>query len=80
MQTLRNFTRFSHGGTKQAVGRSAADGMNGLILAGCTGWENDPTWKQVRTHNFSLRGGGGADPEAIYNLFDFKNYVIKIMS
>jgi hypothetical protein len=24
-------------------------------------------------------GGGRADPEAIYNLFDFKNYVIKIM-
>jgi hypothetical protein len=22
---------------------------------------------------------GGADPEAVYNLFDFKNYVIKIM-
>jgi hypothetical protein len=28
---------------------------------------------------FLLGGGGGADPEAIYNLFDFKNYVIKIM-
>jgi hypothetical protein len=24
--------------------------------------------------------GGGADPEAIYNLFDVKNYVIKTMS
>ena len=31
---------------------------------------------QVRIQNFSL---GGADPEAIYNLFDLKNYVIKIM-
>jgi hypothetical protein len=31
---------------------------------------------------FSLSPGGGgeaADAEAIYNLFDFKNYVIKIM-
>jgi hypothetical protein len=25
-------------------------------------------------------GGGGSDPEAIYNLFDFKNHVMKIMS
>jgi hypothetical protein len=25
-------------------------------------------------------GGGMPDPEAIYNLFDFKNYVIKILS
>jgi hypothetical protein len=24
--------------------------------------------------------GGGADPEAIYNLFHFKNYVTKIIS
>jgi len=24
-------------------------------------------------------GGGEADPEAVYNLFDFKNYVMKIM-
>jgi hypothetical protein len=22
---------------------------------------------------------GGADPEAVYNLFDFKNYITKIM-
>jgi hypothetical protein len=31
---------------------------------------------QVPTHNFSLGEGGGgrADPEAIYNLFDFQNY------
>jgi hypothetical protein len=34
--------------------------------------------RQVHTQNFSL--GEGADTEAIYNLFDFKNYVIKIMS
>jgi hypothetical protein len=30
--------------------------------------------------NFSLGGGGGADPEAIHNLFHFKNYVMQIMS
>ena len=35
---------------------------------------------QVRTQNFSLGGWKGADPEAIYNLFDFQNHVIKIMS
>jgi hypothetical protein len=28
---------------------------------------------------FPWGGGGGADPEAVYNLFDFKNNVIKIM-
>jgi hypothetical protein len=33
--------------------------------------------QQVRTQNFSL-GGGGADIEVIYNLFDFKNDVVKI--
>jgi hypothetical protein len=29
---------------------------------------------------FSLVGGGGADPEAMYSLFDFENSVIKIIS
>jgi hypothetical protein len=33
---------------------------------------------QVRTQNFSF-GGGGVNPQAVYNLFDSKNYVIKIM-
>jgi hypothetical protein len=34
--------------------------------------------RQVRTQNFSLgEGWGGADPVAVYNLFNFKNYVIK---
>jgi hypothetical protein len=28
---------------------------------------------------FFIGRGGGADPEAIYFMFDFKNYVIKIM-
>jgi hypothetical protein len=28
---------------------------------------------------FFIEGGEGADPEAIYNLVDFKNCVIKIM-
>jgi hypothetical protein len=32
---------------------------------------------QVLTQNFSF--GVGADPEAIYNFFDFKNYATKIM-
>jgi hypothetical protein len=39
--------------------------------------------KQVRTLNFSLRGGaggGGARPRNnIWFVFDFKNYFIKIM-
>jgi hypothetical protein len=30
---------------------------------------------QVRTQNISLGRRGVADPEVIYNLFDFKNYV-----
>ena len=34
------------------------------------------------SQNFSLGGGGGADPKAIYIyiIFHFKNRVIKIMS
>jgi hypothetical protein len=35
--------------------------------------------RQMRTQNFSWSGGGGADPDAIHNLFEFKNYIIKIM-
>jgi hypothetical protein len=31
----------------------------------------------MRTQNFFA--GEGADPEAICNLFDFKNYAVKIM-
>jgi hypothetical protein len=35
---------------------------------------------QARCHNFFIGGGGGCfDPEALYNLFDFKNRVIKFM-
>jgi hypothetical protein len=45
----------------------------------------NPEPSQQGTHSsgvhpeFLLGGGGGADSKAIYNLFDFKIYVIKIM-
>jgi hypothetical protein len=35
----------------------------------------------TRIHKFSFFfGGGGAEPKTVYNLFDFKNTVMKIMS
>jgi hypothetical protein len=34
---------------------------------------------KVGTHPEFFLGEGVADPEAVYNLFDFKNYVLKIM-
>jgi hypothetical protein len=32
----------------------------------------------ARTQNFSWGAGGGGDPEAIYNLFDFKTVLQKL--
>jgi hypothetical protein len=65
--------------TQPSIRRLVRDGENARPFIA----EFKNEWSQVRTQNFSLGGGwlkGSAGPEAVvYFVFDFRNYVIKIM-